>query len=94
MVNLSRWALSVDLSALDTALPLKDVSVFILFSFQAIEADIFCFADTNEREGPLNTHRRVFDYLTSKYPHPGHKFTNGAVAATGTYLLARSGSIS
>lgn len=38
---------------------------------------------TDIRSGPLNVHRRIFDYLTSKYPHPGHKFTNGAIPATG-----------
>ncbi|KAJ9121925.1 hypothetical protein QFC24_004507 [Naganishia onofrii] len=43
---------------------------------------------TNERSGPLNMHKRIFDNLTAKYPHPDHKFTNGAVAATGSEYFA------
>lgn len=37
----------------------------------------------NEKNGPYNMHRQVFDWITTKYPHPDHKFTNGAVPATG-----------
>ncbi|KAJ9121924.1 hypothetical protein QFC24_004506 [Naganishia onofrii] len=43
---------------------------------------------TDERNGPLNMHKRIFDYLTAKYPHPDHKFTNGAVSATGSEYFA------
>lgn len=37
----------------------------------------------NEKNGPYNMHRQVFDWINTKYPHPDHKFTNGAVPATG-----------
>ncbi|KAJ9096754.1 hypothetical protein QFC21_005024 [Naganishia friedmannii] len=43
---------------------------------------------TDVKSGPLNLHQRIFEYVTAKYPHPDHKFTNGAVAATGSQYFA------
>lgn len=37
-----------------------------------------------ERDGPGNLHWRIYNWITEQYPHPDHKFVNGAVAGSGT----------
>ena len=43
------------------------------------------FLATNEKEGPKNMHRQVYDWIQSKFPHKDHKFANGAIPASGEY---------
>jgi hypothetical protein len=87
--NPSPWASSEDPSVRGTGWTNADVSTFpidapcCLILASRVATDI--------RSGPLNVHRRIFDYLTSKYPHPGHKFTNGAIPATGECDTLREG---
>ncbi|GHJ84941.1 hypothetical protein NliqN6_1343 [Naganishia liquefaciens] len=44
--------------------------------------------DTDEMEGPLNMHRQIFDWIATKWPHPEHRFSNGAIPASGSLYFA------
>ncbi|KAJ9106092.1 hypothetical protein QFC21_001232 [Naganishia friedmannii] len=43
---------------------------------------------TNEKEGPLNMHRQVYDWIQRKFPNKDHKFANGAIPASGSNYFA------
>jgi hypothetical protein len=61
--------------------------VELVAKFRVLPDSYTLLIGTSEKNGPYNMHRQVFDWITTKYPNPNHKFTNGAVPATGEHRL-------